>query len=655
MFFLLPHRRTALLLGIATVSLLGISAADFAFGQAGGGGGYGGGGGGYGGGGGGYGGGGGGGDGDGLVILIWFTFKYPYIAIPLWIMLGLIFYLGKVKERDVRVTRTIRKGRKAQEAILRSNELEKISTSDPQFDEHRFLSLVEHAFITTQYAWSEQDLQPSRPFISDGIHERFQLYISMQKAENKRNRMKNVQIRSREIVYVNCEQAFNTIHVRFVASAISYDEDLDTRKRVGGNSDQYPITFTEVWSFSRRPGVQTNPESSVLEGNCPNCGGPLEIVDKSQCPFCESIVNSGQHDWVLAEITQDSEWIIPTANAEIPGWPALKSGDPGLNFQHIEDRGSVIFWRCLMAVYFEDFSYAAPVLSHTWHDVPKHWKLPAGQFWRGPAVGVVEVNHAQPATDDDPFDRIHVMVRWSARPAEGNRRNPRNLGQQKIYTHLLILKRKVGVKSRIEQTFSSFSCTSCGSPINVGGKSVCDFCGAALNDGSLDWVLEDVKIRTFGDIQTTDSTSESKEPVRLENERLTNAPELLGAMVRMMAVDGELHAKEKEQLTRLALRRGFNQERLTQVFNAALTNDAPIALPTEPRVSRAFMDHLIRMALADGTLTKEEKTLIMQLGQQVGWIAADVKVAIARNRNALYRQAQEALRQQKKNQAKKNI
>ena len=66
------------------------------------------------------------------------------------------------------------------------------------------------------------------------------------------------------------------------------------------------------------------------------------------------------------------------------------------------------------------------------------------------------------------------------------------------------------------------------------------------------------------------------------------------------------------------------------------------------------MDHLIRMALADGTLTKEEKALIMQLGQQVGWIAADVKVAIARNRNALYRQAQESLRQQKKNQANKN-
>jgi uncharacterized tellurite resistance protein B-like protein/endogenous inhibitor of DNA gyrase (YacG/DUF329 family) len=475
----------------------------------------------------------------------------------------------------------------------------------------------------------------------------------MQKAENKRNRMKNVEIRSREIVSVNCDQAFNTIHVRFVASAISYDEDLDTRKRVGGNSDQSPITFTEVWSFSRRPGVHTNPESSVLQGNCPNCGGPLEIVDKSQCPFCESIVNSGQHDWVLAEITQDSEWVIPTAKAEIQGWPALTSSDPGLNFQHIEDRASVIFWRCLMAVYFENFTYAAPVLSNTRHDVPKSWRLPTGQFWRGPAVGVVEVTHAQPATDEDPFDRIHVTVRWSARPAAGDRRNPRNLGQQRIYTHIMALKRKAGVKSRIEHTFSSLSCPSCGSPIDVGGKSDCEFCGATLNDGSQDWVLEDVKIRTFGDIQVTNTTSESKEMIRLESERLTNAPELLGAMARMMAVDGELHAKEKEQLTRLALRRGVNQEQLNQIFTAALTNDSPITLPDEPRVARAFMDHLIRIALADGTLTKEEKALITQLGQQVGWIAADVKVAIARNRNALYRQAQEVLRRQKQTQVKK--
>ena len=178
-----------------------------------------------------------------------------------------------------------------------------------------------------------------------------------------------------------------------------------------------------------------------------------------------------------------------------------------------------------------------------------------------------------------------------------------------------------------------------------------------MNDGSQDWVLDDVTHRTYDHLRPTDSTSEqgpSKDMIRLESERLTNAPELLSAMARMMAVDGELHAKEKEQLTRLATRRGFDQERLNQVFTAALADNSSVYLPEEPRAARAFMDHLIRMALADGTLTKEEKALIMQLGQQVGWIAADVNVAIARSRNALYRQAQEALRQQKKNQAKKN-
>jgi hypothetical protein len=61
--------------------------------------------------------------------------------------------------------------------------------------------------------------------------------------------------------------------------------------------------------------VPTHPSASILQGRCPSCGGPVDIVDRAKCPQCESIVNSGKYDWVLAEITQDEEWVVPTVNA----------------------------------------------------------------------------------------------------------------------------------------------------------------------------------------------------------------------------------------------------------------------------------------------------------------------------------------------------
>lgn len=645
---MLNQRRCLKIVGAIGVVLLVVIFSDSVLGQAGGGGAYGGGGGG----GGGYSGGGGGGSGgggDALAVLIMLTFEYPLLAIPVWIVLGFLFFYGKKFEGEARVGRTIRKGRKIQTAELQAVEHSKLIKGDADFKDTVFLDRVSKAFITTQYAWSEQQLESCRPFISDGIHERFQLYIAMQKKENIRNRMRDVQIRAREIVAIESERDFDTIHVRFVASAVSYNEGLDSGKRVSGNSDQSPITFTEIWSFSRRSGVQTQSDKSIMEGACPNCGAPIDIVDRAQCPHCDSIVNSGQYDWVLTEITQSEEWVVPQKQEAIPGWQQLTQQDPALNLQHLEDRASVMFWRCLMAQYFEDTSYATPILSHQRNDLPRNWRLNPGQFWKNPAVGVVEVKSIEPATEGDSFDRCRVIVRWSGTRAEGNRRQPRILGKQTIFTHEMVLMREKGVVSQSDQTFSSFSCTNCGSPIQVGSKSTCEFCGSILNDGSKSWVLEAVAIGRFGNVETRSGSSSSSKQKGLETESLTNLPELLGGMARIMAVDGELHPKEKEHLTNLAVRRGFSKSRLSQIFSAALASDEPIKLPEKPPEVRAFMDHLIRVALIDGKLTGSEKKVLVQIGERVGWVAADLNVAITRNRSALYREAQAIIRKQKKN------
>lgn len=616
-------------------------------GQAGGGGNFGGGGGG--GGGGGAGGGGGSGGGELIVWLIRFTIHYPQYGIPLIIAIVAVLYYGKKAERNVRITRTIRRGRKKQEDSLRQASLQTIRQRDVSFDQATFLRRAANAFVTTQYAWSEQNLHTCRAFISDGVHERFDLYIAMQKAENIRNRMKEVRVTQQEIVAVTSDRHFDMIHVRFTAAAISYNEDLQSGRRVSGNSDRTQISFTEIWSFSRRPGVQTNPDASLLDGACPNCGGPVEIVDRAACPQCESIVNSGKYDWVLAEITQDEEWVVPPAHHQVAGWEQLAAKDPGLNFQHLEDRASVIFWRSLMAVYFDDVRYAAPILAKDQQTVPTLWDLGKGRFWKTPAVGSVQVVQCEPSADDADFDHIHVLVRWSATRAEGDRRRPRLVDHQRVYSHTLVLKRRNGVKSSSDQAFASFGCQGCGAPIDVGKADVCEFCQSALNDGSTDWVLETVQpynaMAAFRREESRDETLNERGAIeRFETDRLLNEPELLAGLARMVAVDGELHATEKEYLTDLARRRGVSTDRLKQIFSTAVADDQPVQLPDGPEQTRLFMDHLIRAALIDGRITRHEEQLLWQVGRQLNWEKADLKYAIARNRTKLYQQAKTVLR-----------
>ncbi|MEM6472755.1 MAG: TIM44-like domain-containing protein [Planctomycetota bacterium] len=625
--------------------------------QAGGGGNFGGGGFSGGGGGGGFGGGGlsgGGGDGDGgalIALLVQLTLRYPLFAVPCWIAAGVFFFYASNAGNSFRITRTIRRGRKVQEEDLRAAAISRVTARDPHFNLDVFLQRVGNAFLTTQDAWSEQDLDRCRAFISDGVHERFELYIEMQKAENIRNRMRDVRVISSEVVSVTSDRHFDTIHVRIAASAISYNEDLDTQRRVSGNSDREPTYFTEVWSFSRRPGVETNPNASLLDGRCPQCSGPIGIVDKARCPQCDAWVISGQHDWILSEITQIEEWVVPPAQHTVAGWDRLQTLDPGLNYQHLEDRASVVFWRSMMSVYFDEPKRAAPILHRDLKQVPPRWFLGAKRFWKTPAVGVVEVVGCKPALRDG-FDRIYVLIRWSATRAEGEYRKPKLHGYQRIYSQVMVLKRKSGVSSKAEMAFASFSCTSCGASLDIGKADTCKYCGSAINDGGGDWVLEDVvdhnMIASLLREDRTDHRIEAFGGVeRLESDRFLNEPELLISLCKLIAVDGQLDPKEQELVVDLAKRRGVEGERLKQVFASAVADDTEIELPKEPGQAKVFMDHLLRASLIDGRVTRSEVELLRQASKQLHWSDADLKLALKRTRKELHQQAKQILRDHK--------
>ncbi len=179
--------RPALRVGLVVLAVL-VVGSSIAFARAGGGWGY------SGGGGGGFSGGGGGGDGEILFYLIWLAIRYPAIGVPaLLIFLGVSFFGGR-KVQDHRVTRTIVRATRAQAGVDRNSKLAEIRARDPGFDLTAFLGRARSAFVKIQEAWCAHDLGKIRPFISDGVMQRFSIQIAMQKTEGLRNKMEQIKI-----------------------------------------------------------------------------------------------------------------------------------------------------------------------------------------------------------------------------------------------------------------------------------------------------------------------------------------------------------------------------------------------------------------------------------------------------------------------------
>jgi len=366
-------------------------------------------------------------------------------------------------------------------------------------------------------------------------------------------------------------------------------------------------------------------------------------------------VNSGQYDWVLSEITQNQEWVVPMEGQNIPGWNELQKQDPGLNLQHIEDRASVMFWRCLMAVYFDDIHYAAPILDRQRSGLPELWDRSGEGFWKTPAVGVVEVQECITGSDDG-FDRMSVMVRWSAKKATGKHRNPELQGTQRIYTHVLTLKRRQGVQSNADQAFASFHCNGCGASIDFGKSADCGFCGSVLNDGSGDWILEEVSRRSM--LKNTEIkvglSDQQRSVERLEAVRLRHDPELIAALSRILMVDGQLDQSERTHIETLALSRGVQKDQLETILATAVSTETPMILPQNKVQADAFMNQLVRAALIDGRVKLVEYRLLKRAGQQIGWSAADLKYALAKNRKEIYQQAKKIIRDQRRKSAQQS-
>lgn len=614
--------------------------------------------------GGGSGGGGGGGSGDLIFFLIWLCIRFPLLGIPVAIIALFVMYKGGQNARTFNESRVIRKGRQKQETYARNSALAALFQKDPTFDEQIFLERVNTAVFRLQKAWCQQDMRPVRHFLSDAVFERFSLQIAMQQAKGVKDRMLQSKILDMDIVQLESDAVFDTITIRIRASAIDYQVNIKNGQYVSGS--KLPEQYTEYWSFVRRPGAKTREGKGLIEGNCPNCGDHLEMNEAVTCESCGSLIKSGEYDWILAEITQASEWRVKET-PEIPGAALLRKADPGFSVQHLEDRVSVMFWRVIEAYRIGNSDPMGKVATDQLCAFFTDNMLDYDQKGRrimpdDAAVGSVET---QGIALGKSWDYALVQVRWSAIKTVVTRKGEtiRTGTGASIYTHVYLLRRQHGVISNISRAMSSAHCANCGAPVTEKRSRACEYCGTTMNSGEHDWVLESIdspygeriqqlrsrfglaeELRPTGDADSPDSASGSASVPG--QDVLPGGLEASAWMINVLMADGRIDPKERKLLFTYAEACGIPKQRMEQLLTQALQGgiiDAPE--PGNRQEARAWLVDMTRMALSDGSISKEEEQLLIHMGKRLGFSIYDLKQVVIKTRRAMYQEAKSTLRE----------
>lgn len=611
------------------------------------------------------GGGGGGEDGMGdlLFLLIWLCFEHPVIGIPLLIAFVIFLIVSGQKGRQAARGQVIHRGSLALTEQRRMAAVARLRSDDPDFDDLRFCDRVAQAFHKIQAAWSQQDLTSVRAFISDGIYERFSLQGIEQRQFGYRPRVENVVIRKMLLAQVSQDPFFDLVTVRIEASCVAYRVSLADGSYVSGL--RVPDVFAEYWAFLRRRGVRTQDTPGLIEGHCPNCGADIALNQHARCKACDSLLRSGQFDWVLSEITQECEW-VEAPPERIPGVERYRSErDPGFNVQHLEDLASVVFWRKAMA----DREGRVDALRKV--AVPEFLAeyervLTAGEagraYWGDCAVGSVEtrgVLAASPA-DNQPLDRVLVELRWSGSRFERTANGPpRRTDLKAAFHHLYVFVRRPGVKTDVGQSVSSSHCPLCGAPEMDLTTNACEFCGEVLNDGAHDWNLGQVLLSADSDArelihlayqqdlgangQPITAQAIGPPPVAAENHS-PHGTALLEWAITMALADHELDRRERAMIERVARYRHVPAAQVEALIETARRGELVAPEPASDEQARQWLTAMADISLADGSLHAAEMQMLTQVGERLNMSVYDVKSLIKQRQTELYRAARARLK-----------
>lgn len=203
---------------------------------------------------------------------------------------------------------TVRSGQGSQGANVflpnRNDQIQAIlQKNDPNFTADDFVTFAKQVYIDIQMAWCNRDMTPVRPVLHQNLFNTTQRQVEEKKKQGVVYHYESIAINTAYLTSFVRDKEFEYLTVYLNARMIDYQVDEKTGNIIRGDkTTRWDLRYK--MKFVRSTSATTKGAVSGTQGyNCPNCGAPLEITSSGECPYCGSIVTTGDYSWVLTDFT----------------------------------------------------------------------------------------------------------------------------------------------------------------------------------------------------------------------------------------------------------------------------------------------------------------------------------------------------------------
>lgn len=170
-------------------------------------------------------------------------------------------------------------------------DIDKLKKFLPDFDEENFKEKAYELYKEIQVAWMNFDNDSIRKCVTDELYNTYSAQLATLKVKNQKNIMKDFQLLDSKIIGMETKEKLVSLTIKMKIECYDYIVDKEG-KTLRGN-DKQKVIYEYAMTFNK--GVSDKPNK------CPNCNAPLDNVNSSKCPYCDSNIINESYDWVLAK------------------------------------------------------------------------------------------------------------------------------------------------------------------------------------------------------------------------------------------------------------------------------------------------------------------------------------------------------------------